>query len=126
MAAYEQPQESYGAPVAYESYDTPSYEGGALDTVDGFDLSKLTELLPLFIPLFAAIFGAKAGLLGGIFSPLGQAKFDLINVILAPFNLVLGNVGTCTPATFGSGRSFNDIDVLTMLDMANNMYNVLN
>ena len=136
--AYEQPQESYGAPVAYETYDTPSYDGGVLDTVDGFDLSKLTELLPLFIavfaaiiiaqifaPLFAAIFGAKAGLLGGIFSPLGQAKFDVINALLAPFQLVLGNTGACAPATFpptGLGRSFGDIDVLTMIEMAQNVY----
>merc|ERR1712111_136144 len=140
--AYEQPQETYGAPaVAYESYQSPDYASaeGALDTIDGFDLSKLTELLPLFIavfaaiiiaqifaPLFAALFGAKVGLLGGIFSPLGQAKFDVINAILAPFNLVLGNVGTCTAATFGTGRSINDIGVVEMIDIANNMYNALN
>ena len=76
----------------------------------------------IFAPLFAALFGAKVGLLGGIFSPLGQAKFDVINAILAPFNLVLGNVGTCTAATFG-GRSIDDIGVVEMIDIANNMYN---
>merc|ERR1712111_132550 len=126
--AYEQPQETYGAPaVGYESYQSPDYASaeGALDTIDGFDLSKLTELLPLFIAVFAAIIGAKVGLLGGIFSPLGQAKFDVINAILAPFNLVLGNVGTCTAATFG-GRSIDDIGVVEMIDIANNMYNALN
>merc|ERR1711963_807439 len=139
--AYEQPQETYGAPaVGYESYQSPDYASaeGALDTIDGFYFSKLTELLPLFIavfaaiiiaqifaPLFAALFGAKVGLLGGIFSPLGQAKFDVINAILAPFNLVLGNVGTCTAATF-SGRSIDDIGVVEMIDIANNMYNALN
>merc|ERR1712227_83087 len=122
--AYEQPQETYGAPaVGYESYQSPDYASaeGALDTIDGFDLSKLTEFLPLFI----AVFAAKVGLLGGIFSPLGQAKFDVINAILAPFNLVLGNVGTCTAATF-SGRSIDDIGVVEMIDIANNMYNALN
>merc|ERR1712064_61445 len=90
-----QPQQDYAAPVqSYEpSYNPPTYEEpqgyeysspgvsyeGQLDTVDGFDLSKFTELIPLFIavcaaiiiaqlvaPLFAVLFGAKVGLLGGI------------------------------------------------------------
>ena len=134
---YEQPQETYGAPaVAYESYDAPAYSGeGVLDTVDGFDLSKLTELLPLFIavfaaiiiaqifaPLFAALFGAKATFLGGIFQPLGQGKFDLINVILEPFDLKLGNVANCQNAVF-PGRSFgSDFDVLKMIELGQNLY----
>jgi hypothetical protein len=138
---YEQPQETYGAPaVAYESYDAPAYSAeGALDTIDGFDLSKLTELLPLFIavfaaiiiaqifaPLFAALFGAKASLLGSIVQPFGQGKLDIINVVLNPFNLVLGNVGTCTPAVWGK-RSFSDgIDVLQMIEVGQNLYNALN
>merc|ERR1712073_222907 len=78
--SYEEP--SYAAPAA--SYGAPSY--GAADTVDGFDLSKILDLLPLFIavfaaiilaqliaPLFGVLFNAKVGLLGGIINPFGQA-----------------------------------------------------
>merc|ERR1712045_1066491 len=51
--SYAAPAASYGAP----SYDTPCYDApsyGAADTVDGFDLSKILDLLPLFIAVFAA------------------------------------------------------------------------
>merc|ERR1712045_175351 len=77
--SYDAPATGYAEPSAagYESYDAPSY--GAADTVDGFDLSKILDLLPLFIavfaaiilaqliaPLFGVLFNAKVGLLGGI------------------------------------------------------------
>ena len=71
--SYEAPAASY-APASYEqpSYDAPAtgyaepsatgYDASyadqtyaVQDTVDGFDLSKLLELLPLFIAVFAAI-----------------------------------------------------------------------
>merc|ERR1712228_1045648 len=97
MGTYEQPSydSSYAEPTAtgYDaSYADQTY---AADTVDGFDLSGLLELLPLFIavfaaiilaqllaPLFGVLFDAKVGLLGGIISPFGQAKLDIINSII--------------------------------------------
>merc|ERR1711879_827030 len=100
--SYEEP--SYAAPSAagYESYDAPSY--GAADTVDGFDLSKILDLLPLFIavfaaiilaqliaPLFGVLFNAKVGLLGGIINPFGQAKIDLTNMVLIPLGYQICN-----------------------------------
>merc|ERR1712147_259826 len=115
--AYAAPAAEYGAPdAAYGApeYAAPSgYEYTAAQEDDaGFDLSKITELLPLFLAVFAAIivaqlfapllgmlFGAKLDLASGILAPLSSAKIDVINAILNPFNLVLGNVGTCTAAT---------------------------
>merc|ERR1712141_769670 len=122
------PASSYGAPATgyaepsaagYESYDAPSY--GAADTVDGFDLSKILDLLPLFIavfaaiilaqliaPLFGVLFNAKVGLLGGIINPFGQAKIDLINMVLIPLGYQICNSnGTC-PAVW-NGRSLNTL-----------------
>jgi len=137
---YGAPADAYGAPQQYAEYDT-AY---AQETTDGgaFDLSQITELLPLFLAVFAAIivaqlfapllgmlFGAKIDLANGLLAPLSGAKIDLINAILAPFNLVLGNVGTCTPAT---GRSLGGSDwnvspdnVLSMIFKANEIYNQL-
>merc|ERR1712038_525695 len=156
QSAYASPTNDYAAPAqTYEpSYNPPtyeepqtyeysapgvSYEGGQLDTVDGFDLSKFTELIPLFIavfaaiiiaqlvaPLFAVLFGAKVGLLGGIFAPLQGAKIALIQAILAPFNLVLGlNDGTCTPISRSFEARSMDFDVMTMIDVARNVYEAL-
>merc|ERR1711936_278082 len=135
--SYATPAASYGAP----SYDTPSYDApatgyaepsaagyesyGAPDTVDGFDLSKILDLLPLFIavfaaiilaqliaPLFGVLFNAKVGLLGGIINPLGQAKIDLINMVLIPLGYQICNSnGTC-PAVW-NGRSLNTLTTLT-------------
>lgn len=138
--AYEAPAAEYGAPtyeepVGYQQEYAPTYEG-ALDTVDGFDLSKFTELIPLFIavfaaiiiaqlvaPLFAVLFGAKVTLLTDILSPLRGAKLGLANAILAPFDLVLGSIsaGNCVAAT---KRSFDSssMDIMTMIDMARNVY----
>merc|ERR1711878_257384 len=117
--SYAAPAASYGAP----SYDTPSY--GAPDTVDGFDLSKILDLLPLFIavfaaiilaqliaPLFGVLFNAKVGLLGGIINPFGQAKIDLINLVLVPLGYQICNAdGTC-PAVW-QGRSLTTLTTLT-------------
>merc|ERR1712117_688665 len=104
-------------------------------------LPKLgTELPPLFLAVFAAIivaqlfapllgalFGAKLNLASGILAPLSSAKIDLINAILNPLNLVLGNVGTCTPAGSG-GRSLDSFNmtpdsVLNLILKANEVYN---
>merc|ERR1712027_77096 len=140
---YSAPAASYDAPAYEQTYDAPSY--AAADAGLDFDLSKLTEILPLFIAVFAAIivaqlvapifsmlFGAKVNFLGGILSPLGQAKVDLINVFLQPFDLTIAD---CTPS--GSNpcdnrstmafqrRSFGDLDVLEMIDMAQRAFEAL-
>merc|ERR1712117_502657 len=158
--AYVSPASEYAAPqysAPAASYDAPAYEHAtgyevsapsyaAADAGLDFDLSKLTELLPLFIAVFAAIivaqlvapifsmlFGAKVNFLGGILSPLGQAKVDLINVFLQPFDLTIAD---CTPSgsnpcdnrstmAFQGGRSFGDIDVLEMIDMAQRAFEAL-
>merc|ERR1712045_916795 len=144
-SGYAAPQAGYGAPsVEYgapdNSYAATGYEYTAAQEDDsGFDLSKITELLPLFLAVFAAIivaqlfapllgalFGAKLNLASGILAPLSTAKIDLINAILNPLNLVLGNVGTCTPA--GSGRSLDSFNmtpdsVLNLILKANEVYN---
>merc|ERR1711878_22894 len=99
--SYDAPATGYAEPSAagYESYDAPSY--GAADTVDGFDLSKILDLLPLFIAVFAAIILA-----------FGQAKIDLINMVLIPLGYQICNSnGTC-PAVW-NGRSLNTLTTLT-------------
>jgi len=137
---YGAPADTYGAPQQYAEYTdayAPAQEDG------GFDLSKITELLPLFLAVFAAIivaqlfapllgllFGAKLDLASGLLAPLSSAKIDLINAILNPFQLVLGNVGTCTPATgrsLGGAADWNmsPDNVLNMLFKANEIYNQL-
>ena len=141
-ASYEQP--SYDAPATgyaepsasgYDaSYDQQTY---AADTVDGFDLSKLVELLPLFIAVFAAIilaqllaplfmvlFDAKVGLLGGIISPFGQAKLDIANAILRPLGYAIGNADSTTNAVWNMKRSLSmdDLNIVDMIDMAGNIY----
>merc|ERR1712038_1723067 len=137
--AYASPAAEYAAPSAYEA-PAAAY-GAPADSLD-FDLSQLTELLPLFIavfaaiiiaqlvaPLFGALFGAKVALFGGIFNPLGQLKFDAINAILNPFGFsfascdgTTGRVCTTINAQF-MGRSFSDIGILDMIDAANSLYN---
>jgi hypothetical protein len=141
QAGYGAPSVEYGAPSAPSSYDATGYEYTAAQEDDsGFDLSKITELLPLFLAVFAAIivaqlfapllgalFGAKLNLASGILAPLSAAKIDVINAILSPFNLVLGNIGTCTAATgrsLGSPNfSMSPDSVLDMLMKANEIYN---
>ena len=130
---YDAPSTGYGEPTGY---DAPTY--AAQDTVDGFDLSKITELLPLFVavfaaiiiaqliaPLFSVLFNAKVGLLGSVFSPLGQIKADVINMVLNPLGLALGNFndGTCTNL---QGRSMPDefqLSTIKMIEIAQNLYN---
>ena len=127
---------TYDAPTA-TGYDAPAYNA-IQDAVDGgIDFSKITELLPLFVAVFAAIIiaqlvaplfaaiAAPLGGLAGIFAPIRQAKFDAINAILNPMGLALGLNGNCPNA----GRSFEEeifgkmnFDALTMIEMANNLY----
>jgi len=119
---YGPPDSGYGAPAAEytsDAYEQPydSYEAEAADGGDLFDLSKILELLPLFLAVFAAIivaqlfapllgvlFNAKVGLLGGVLGPLGGIKIGAINAILAPFGLTLCNVGPPLTQAMG-GRS---------------------
>jgi len=145
---YGAPADAYGAPsVGYEQpsyapqeYAEPSgYEATyAQESESLFDLSKITELLPLFLAVFAAIivaqlfaaplamlFGAKLSLASGILAPLTTAKISLINLILAPFDLVLGNIGTCTPAegrSLGNDWNMSPDSVLSMIMKANEIY----
>jgi len=121
-SGYGAPDSGYGAPAAEytsDSYEQPydSYEAAADDGGDLFDLSKILELLPLFLAVFAAIivaqlfapllgvlFGAKVGLLAGVLGPLSGIKITAINAILAPFGLSLCNVGPPLAVATG-GRS---------------------
>ena len=147
-SAYGAPQNDYAAPT-YDAptYDAPTYDAptaynAVQDAVAGagvdFDLGRITELLPLFVAVFAAIIiaqlvaplfaaiAAPLGGLGAIFAPIRQAKFDAINAILNPLGLALGING---PQCQNAGRSFEDevfgkmnLDALTMIDIANNLY----
>merc|ERR1712020_74391 len=119
-SGYGAPDSGYGAPAAEytsDSYEQPydSYEAAADDGGDLFDLSKILELLPLFLavlaaiivaqlfaPLLGVLFGAKVGLLAGVLGPLGSIKIGAINAILAPFGLSLCTVG---PPLAQAGRS---------------------
>merc|ERR1711936_1380548 len=104
---YGAPDSGYGAPAAEyaaESYEEPSSYYGEPAEADagGFDLdlSKILELLPLFL---AVLFNAKVGLLGGVLGPLGGIKGGLINIVLNPFGLQLCT--TATPPVAFTGRS---------------------
>ena len=129
---------TYDAPTGYAEptgYDAPSYNA-VQDTVDGFDLAKITELLPLFVAVFAAIiiaqlvaplFGllinAKVTALSGVFTPLFGVKADIINLILNPLGLALGAVGACPN---WPGRSFPaefELTPIKMIEIAGNLYN---
>jgi len=150
--SYEAPAASYGAPTYEQEYAAPAYEaaptgydsGYGAPAAEGldFDLSQLTELLPLFVavfaaiivaqlvaPLFGALFGAKVALFGGIFNPLGQIKFDLINAILNPLSLQVANCtptsGACTGNAMFSGRSLNSLNVIDMIDAASQIYGAM-
>jgi len=152
--SYEAPAASYGAPTYEQEYAAPAYEAAptGYDTGYGapaaegldFDLSQLTELLPLFVavfaaiivaqlvaPLFGALFGAKVALFGGIFNPLGQIKFDVINAILNPLSLQVANCvptnGACTNnAMFGNKRSLDSLNVIDMIEAASSIYSAMN
>merc|ERR1711874_956499 len=70
--SYEAPAASYGAPTYEQEYAAPAYEaaptgydsGYGVPAAEGldFDLSQLTELLPLFVAVFAAIIVAQLAL----------------------------------------------------------------
>lgn len=140
-AGYGAPDAGYGAPAAEytsDSYEQPydSYEAAADDGGDLFDLSKILELLPLFLAVFAAIivaqlfapllgvlFGAKVGLLGGILGPLGGIKITAINAILAPFSLALCNVGP--PLTLAGMRRSSASGFELNKDVVDNAANFL-
>ena len=148
--SYEAPAASYGAPSYEQEYAAPAYEAAPTGYDSGygvpadaagldFDLSQLTELLPLFVavfaaiivaqlvaPLFGALFGAKVALFGGIFNPLGQIKFDIVNALLNPLSLQVANCtptsGACTGnATFGK-RSLDSLNVIDMIEAASQIY----
>ena len=144
-AGYGAPDSGYGAPAAEytsDSYEQPydSYEADAVDGGDLFDLSKILELLPLFLAVFAAIivaqlfapllgvlFNAKVGLLGGVLGPLGGIKIGAINAILAPFNLALCTLpavagGALTLARGRSSASGFDLNKDLVDNAANFLY----
>merc|ERR1711879_487679 len=148
-ASYDAPATGYAEPSATgyaDTYEQPSY--GAADTVDGFDLSKILDLLPLFIavfaaiilaqllaPLFGVLFNAKVGLLGGILNPFGQAKLDIINAVLVPLGYQICNANGVCPATFPGGRSLTTLTTLNMdgeftimnaLEIAEKLYGAYN
>jgi len=143
-AGYGAPDSGYGAPAAEyaaESYEQPydTYEAEAADGGELFDLSKILELLPLFLAVFAAIivaqlfapllgmlFNAKVGLLGGILTPLGGIKIGAINAILAPFGLSLcTNVGgvLALARSFDGRSSASGFDLNK--DLVDNVANML-
>jgi len=151
--SYEAPAASYGAPTYEQEYAAPAYEaaptgydsGYGAPATEGldFDLSQLTELLPLFVavfaaiivaqlvaPLFGALFGAKVALFGGIFNPLGQVKFDIVNAILNAFSLQVANCvptnGACTGnAVFNAGRSLESLNAIEMIEAASNIWEAM-
>jgi hypothetical protein len=150
--SYEAPAASYGAPTYEQEYAAPAYEaaptgydsGYGVPAAEGldFDLSQLTELLPLFVavfaaiivaqlvaPLFGALFGAKVALFGGIFNPLGQIKFDLINAILNPLSLQVANCvpanGACTGNANFAPRSLDSLNVIDMIEAASSIYSAM-
>ena len=134
--SYDAPATGYGEPTGY---DAPSY--AAADAVNDFDLSQITELLPLFVavfaaiiiaqlvaPLFSMLFNAKLGLLGGVFNPVRQAKADLINAVLNPLGFRLGSStdGTCASNIVfpAAGRSlpYETMGIIDMISVARNVY----
>ena len=130
-AAQSNDYQQYGEPTGYS-------DANAVEDASLFDLSSITSYLPFFLSIFAAIivaqlfapllgmlFGAKLDLASGILAPLSSAKIGLVNAVLSPFNLVLGNVGTCTPATgrsLGAGWNMSPDNVLNMIFKANEIY----
>merc|ERR1712012_737082 len=96
---YAEPQAGYGA-SAGGSYDYGNYDSGFVATQEdgGLDLSKLGELIPLFLVVFAAIILAQmfSPLLTGILAlftgilPMALGvKAPIINALLQPFGLQL-------------------------------------
>jgi len=139
---YGAPQEGYGAPST--GYDAQEYAAptgyeytAAQESGDAFDLSKITELIPLFLAVFAAIivaqlfaplismiFGAKVDLATGILAPLSGAKRGLIDAILAPFGLMLCDTagGRSLNLDLSKGFSMDADSVINLLTKANEIY----
>ena len=112
--SYAEPQASYGATGGgYNDYG--NYDGGYVATQEdgGLDLSKLGELIPLFLVVFAAIILAQMfsplltgilALLTGILPMALDIKAPIINALLMPFGLQLcDTAGNPFP-----GRAFQD------------------
>merc|ERR1712014_294188 len=119
-AGYAAPADE-AAPTGYDTgYGVPAAEG--LD----FDLSQITELIPLFV----AVFGAKVTLFSGIFNPLGQIKFDLLNAVLNPLGYSLANcASTARPCTnnamISAGKSLDSLNVIDMIEAASQIYEAM-
>lgn len=103
------------AAAAATGYDAPAYDYSYQQDDGGFDLSKLEELLPLFLAVLGAIILAKllAPLLMQFFVlitallPMAiNLKAPIINAILLPFGLTLCNPDG--PTVFPSGRSLGE------------------
>merc|ERR1712066_40877 len=120
---------SYAAPTGGSGYSAPSAsydyggydQGGYAATQEdgGLDLSKLTDLIPIFVVVFAAIilaqliaplFSQLFGLILAIIPGTLSFKAPLINALIAPFNLQL-----CTtdnpPVAFPTSRGFSSRDL---------------
>merc|ERR1712027_139871 len=138
-AEYGAPSDAYGAPQQYnEATGYESYDATAEDS-QLFDLSNLSAYIPFFLAIFAAIivaqifgpllgtlFGAKLDLAQSLLDPVGQVKIDIANAILAPFDLVLGDIDTCTAASgrdIGTNWNMSPEKVLTMIYKASEIYN---
>merc|ERR1711973_395244 len=108
-SGYDAPDSGYGAPT----YD---YSSGYQQDEGGLDLSKLEELLPLFVAVLGAIILAKllAPFLVQLFAlivgllPMGiNLKAPIINAILLPFGLTLCD--PTGPTVFpAAGRGFGE------------------
>merc|ERR1712117_283053 len=98
--------DAYGAPQQYnEATGYESYDATAEDS-QLFDLSNLSAYIPFLLAVFAAIivaqifgpllgtlFGAKLDLAQSLLEPVNQIKIDIANTLLAPFDLVIGDLG---------------------------------
>lgn len=136
--AYGAPADTYGAPQQYAETTGYSDQYDTAEAKPAFDLSAIMGYMPFLLSVFAAIivaqlfspllgllFGAKLDLAQGLLAPLSSAKIDVVNAVLSPFNLVLGNVGTCTPATgraLGGNWNMSPDNVLSMIYKANEIY----
>merc|ERR1712027_4940 len=138
-AEYGAPSDAYGAPQQYnEATGYESYDATAEDS-QLFDLSNLSAYIPFLLAVFAAIivaqifgpllgtlFGAKMGLAQSLLEPVNQVKIDIANTLLAPFDLVIGDIDTCTAATgrtLGGNFNMSPDKVLSMIYKATEIYN---
>merc|ERR1712018_295204 len=92
-------------------------------------MSMTFKLSSDLAPLFGALFGAKVALFGGIFNPLGQIKFDVINAILNPLSLQVANCpptnGACTGNAMFGARSLDSLNVIDMIEAASSIYSAM-